>query len=153
MTTVEHQKLGAFLWQVTDFIMARRNKRCLPMATREPLFRYVALCHLTGRLNIALDEAGGIEAVLFWWADWREHIEAKAAEGMQQFEAEVHKGDSVFVAEVIGSHSGVRRIYQAAVEQFPHLVVTPIFTYRNQKLVRLSWQEIERFMKTTKGTK
>lgn len=141
-----NQQLSVFLWQVTDWILAHRGKRCLPEATREPLFRYVALCHLTGRLNVALDKQGQIEAVLFWWADWLERIEAKAAEGMQQFEAEVHKGDSVFVAEVIGLKSGVRRIYEAAVDKFPHLVVTPIFTYRNQKLVRLSWKEIERFM-------
>jgi hypothetical protein len=146
MTSTDHQKLGAFLWQVTDFILSHRGRRCLPEATREPLFRYVALCHLTGRLNIALTADNKIEAVLFFWADWREHIEAKAAEGLQQFESCVHKGDSIFVAEVIGARSGVRRIYQAAVEQFPHLVVTPIFTYRAGKLVRLSWQEIERFM-------
>lgn len=144
--TTQDQALGSLLWKFTDWIMANKGKNCLQLATRENLFRYVALCWLTGRLNVSTDDQNRITAVVFSWTDWREHIELKAAEGRQQFESHTHKGDAIFVAEVIGSRSGVSRIYQGAIERFPHLSVTPIFTYRKNKLVQLTWNEIERFM-------
>ena len=153
MTFEQHQQLGQWLYKVTDYMMEHRSKNCLPLATRDTLFRYVAFAHLTGRLSVAFDlqTMTKIEGVLISWVDWQEHIEAKAEAGVQQFEfVKAHPGDAVFVAEAMGSREAITRIAQAMFEKFPHLLVTPVYTYRHGKLHRLSMKRINQFMKEAK---
>ena len=146
MNLLEQQKLGEWLWTLTDWILAHRGKSCLPLATRDTLFRYVAHAWLNGRLAVARDDKGGIEAVGFNWIDFREHIEMKAAEGRQQyFWEENHSGDAWFVAEVIGSRHGVSKLYQASIAKWPHLLNVPMMTYRKGKLVEIPKARLQQF--------
>ena len=145
--TTEQLNLAERLWQITDWCLNRRNQQCPLEGTREAMFRYVGLCYLTGRMCIAWTEHGDIEAVAFCWADWKEHIELKHAQKRQQFETWVKRGDSLFVAEVVGSSKGIGRLYQHAVQAYPHLLTIPIYTYRRGELVQLTNKEIERFIK------
>lgn len=144
--TQKNQRLATFLWEVTHYVFAMRGKNTSVAKLDLPaLFRYVAFCHLTGRLSITRVE-GLLRAVAFSWPDWAEHVEAKAAEGIPQFEwTQLHKGDCIFLADVIGDREGVAQLWEKAVEIAPQLVVTPIYTFRRGKLVRLTLDEIERF--------
>jgi hypothetical protein len=144
--TDQQKNLAKCLWGVVDFCMAHRGRVWPEGCERGKLFRYVAFCYHVGKLCVSWEE-GKIVAVVFYWVDWKERIEAKYAEGMEQFEwAHVHKGDALFVAEVFGSRKAVARMYAAAVEKFPHIVALPLYTYRNKKLVQISHEQIERFL-------
>jgi hypothetical protein len=147
MTPTEQQNLGVWLWTLTDWILAHKGRNCLRLATRENLFRYVAFAHLHGRIAVARDAQGQIEAVMFYWCDFKERIEAKAENGVNQFEWTAnHPGDALFVAEIIGSHEGVARIIRTAFEKWPHLMTLPIYSFRRGKLVLLSMAKINHFI-------
>lgn len=148
MSNAEHQRLSEWLWKLTRWIMANRGRTCLSMATEQTLFRYVAFAWLHGRIAVS-QEAGQIEAVMFYWSDFKERIEAKAENKVQQFEwMPNHPGDALFVAEIIGSHSGVAKIVRSAFEKWPNLMTLPIYTFRRGKLVILCMQKINQFIDT-----
>ena len=145
--TEQQQKLAQSLWAIVDFIEAHRNKQCsLWDCNRGKLFRFAAFCYYTGKLCVSWEE-GKITAVVFYWPDWKEHIEAKDAEGMSQFEwTQVHEGDAIFVSDVFGERKAIARMYQAWLEKFPHLITVPIYSYRKGKLTCLYGKVFERFM-------
>jgi len=147
VTTKQQQQLADYLRRVTDFFMARKGRHCLPTITAEKAFRYLAFCHLTGRLNVRCRPNGAVDCIVICWPDFKERIEAKHAEGMSQFEwGKVRPGDCIFLAEVVGSRSGVKALYQGLVEAFPNLLRMPVYTYRRGKLVQLTQPAIERFV-------
>ena len=146
VTTIQQQQLAAHIRLITDFFMARKGRHCLPSITVDRAFRYLAFCKLTGRLNVRF-ENGRPESLIIAWPDWFERIEAKHAEGRPQFDwCPVRPGDSIFVAEVVGTRRGVRSLYQSLIEAYPHLLRLPVYTYRRGALVRLGQKTIERFM-------
>jgi hypothetical protein len=148
-TTTQQQQLAAFLQKVTDFCVTRGQNggKMFVGNSRAQIFRYVAFCNLTGRLNVRV-EKNEVTAVGIMWPDWQERIEAKAELKMPQFEwAHVHRGDSIFVAEVIGNRYAVRDLYQGFIEAYPHLLAKPMFTMRHGKLVRLAQHKLERFLR------
>jgi hypothetical protein len=115
--------------------------------TRDQIFRYVSFCHLSGRLQSKCVNGRPV-AMLICWPEFAERIEAKAAEGRPQFEwLPVHKGDSVFCAEVIADRDSLRELYNGMIQTFPNLMTMRIFTMRHGKLVQLSQDKIERFMR------
>ena len=141
------QALASDLWMIVNFCLANRGP-CFEQWKDDPerMFRYVSFCNFTGRLNVSWDH-GRIQAVVFAWSDFKEHIEARHAEGMAQFEwTHAHRGDSLFVAEVIGSREAVAKMWQQMVEKYPHMMTVPIYTYRRDKLVCLSPKLRERFL-------
>jgi hypothetical protein len=147
MTLTEQQeKLATHLWGVTRFCVAHKGK-ALPWLKDDInlLFRYVASCFYHGKLNIVCED-GVIKAVVFAWCDWRERIEAKAAENKPQFDWSSNgRGDSLFVADVVGSRESVGKLYQATIDKYPQLVAVPWFTYRRGVLVQIPRAKLERF--------
>ena len=148
MTPTEQAALSSYLWKLTDWCLAHRSKHVL-QGSRDVVFRYVAFCHLVGKMAVKINPVTKeIEACAFYWSDFKERIEAKAENNMQQFEwAKTHQGDALFVAECIGSRKAIAAIYASAIENFPNLITVPIFTFRKGKLVELSKADIERFIK------
>ena len=148
MNILEEQKAAAWLQYLTEWIMENRG-RLLPEATRETMFRYVAYAWLNGRIAVYRDEPNGvIRAVVFYWLDWREHIEHKDALGLQQFEYRPnHKGDCLFIGEVIGNRHAIARMYQDVINRWPYLVNTPFLTYRRGKLVEIPKKRLNQFTK------
>ncbi|MDE2099793.1 MAG: hypothetical protein KGL39_21250 [Patescibacteria group bacterium] len=146
------RSLADYLWRVTEFCLARRGEWCLPGMDRADAFRYVAFCQLTGRLW-TLSGPHGLRAVVFAWPDWLAHIEARAAEGKGQFSwTRLHTvegqavGDTLFVADVIGSRQAVGELAPRVLRFYPRLAgLQHVVTYRRGKLVRLSEPLIERF--------
>lgn len=114
------------------------------------LFRYVAHCFYHGKLNVVFTDKE-VLAVAFYWPDFQERIEAKFAEGLPQFEwLPCHKGDSLFIADVLGNREAIARLYRVTMERFPHLMSVPFFTYRGGKLVQLDRWRLERFARKVK---
>lgn len=148
--TLQHQKqMADYLRQVTDFCLVRGKTtgRMFVGNSAAEVFRYVSFCHLTGRLNSRFD-AGAVSAVLICWPDWQEHIEHKASVNKPQFEwTKVGRGDSIFLAETIGSRAALRVLYDGMMQLHPHLLTMRVFTMRHGKLVRLDQRAIERFMR------
>jgi len=108
---------------------------------RHDLFKYVAFCHFSGRLNVAF-EAGQIEAVVFAWPGTRLEIESGKH---KDFNWDLpQKGNALFVADVIGSRRGVAKIYNGQIRNNPQLKSLPIFTYRHGRIHRL--KHLNRFL-------
>lgn len=129
----------------TDFCWQNRGRVLQWAASRQKLFRYVAFCIISGKIAISF-ENGNVKAVIFYWCDFQERIEAKYEHRHPQFEwKSTHNGDSVFVGDVIGDRLHVSKLWQSAVEKWPHLLVTPIFTLRHEKLVRINPAMLNRF--------
>ena len=145
--TADQQKLATHLWAVTDFCLAHKGK-AMPWANdRSLLFRYVADSFYYGKLNLAFRN-DKIEAVVFAWADFKEHIEAKFAEDKPQFTwGKSHPGDALFIADTIGKHEAVARIYCNTIERFPNLMAVPFFTYRHGKLIEMNKARLEKFVR------
>lgn len=134
-----------FLWEVVDFCLANQGMAMPWVKDRQQLFRYVASCEATGKLNVVVED--GIKAVAFMWADFKERIEANAAYNKPQFEwGQSHKGDSLFIADVLGERKYVAQGFNLLIAKFPHLVTVPFYTYRSGKLVQLSMRKLERFV-------
>ena len=147
--TKQQQELAAYLHAVTDFCVRRGQStgRMFVGNTRDQIFRYVSFCHLTGRLQVRM-EHNRPSAIIICWPEFAERIEAKAAEGKPQFEwTKVHKGDSVFCAEVIADRDSLRELYNGMIQAFPNLMTMRIFTMRHGKLAQLPQTTIERFMR------
>lgn len=143
--TESQQKLATHLLAITDFCLANKGKAMPWASDKSLLFRYVADCFYHGKINIAFHE-DKIEAVVFGWPDFREHIEAKAAEDMPQFEwGTPHRGDSMFIADVFGKREAVARLYRGVVDKYPQLMAVPWFTFRRTVLVKISRKQLERF--------
>ena len=148
-TTEIHKRLADYLVNVCDFCITRGQStgRMFVGNTAAQIFRYIAFCHLSGRLNVRYD-AHKITAILICWPDWQEHIEHKAARNKPQFDwTRVPRGNSMFVAEVIGSRRALRVLYEGLIELHPHLLQSRVFTMRHSKLVNLPQAAIERFMR------
>lgn len=139
--------LKNFLNGITDFCLARRGARCFKGWDRAKLFRYVAFNHFTGRLLVCF-ENNAPTAIIVCWPDTIERLEAKAENRHPVFDWEYQRqnGDCIFVAEVIGDQSSVRKIYEVALNSAPHLITTPILTFRRGKLVRLRGRTLARFV-------
>lgn len=146
--TTPEQRLKQYLWLVTDFCLARKSDKCETRhMDRNQLFRFIAFCHLTGRLYVSTED-GQVKAVVTAWADWVEHIEAKYEHGKLQFEwCEQHPGDCLFVGEVFGTAKHVKRIWEAAIAHNPALVACPYYTMRRGHLVKLSIGKLERMFR------
>lgn len=139
------EQLATTLHAITQFIWLRKGKAMAWADTYERLFRYVSFCFLAGKLSVNF-ENGLPAGCVFHWADWKEHIESKAEQGRPQFEWTMpHKGDALFVAEAIGDKQSIGRIYHDSITKWPNLMVTPIYTYRAGKLVKLSHKVLTRF--------
>jgi hypothetical protein len=143
----QQQKLSAHLWAVVDFCMAHKGARCMQWANdRSLLFRYVADCYFTGKLGVSWQD-NKLNAVVFYWPDFKERIEAKYENMNPQFEwGPCHKGDALFVADVIGDRKAVAMMYQSAIERFPNMLTLLIMTYRKDKLICLYGRALERFL-------
>ena len=147
--TKQQQEMAAYLHAVTDFCVRRGQStgQMFVGNTRDQIFRYVSFCHFTGRLQCRVED-NKPTAVIICWPEFAERIEAKAAEGNPQFEwTQVHRGDSVFCAEVIGRREGLRDLYNCMMQAFPNLITMRIFTMRHGKLAQLLQTTIERFMR------
>ena len=146
-TTNQQTQLSTLLWAVVDFCQNRGSKNTsIHGMERQQLFRYVSFCYFAGKLACSW-ENNQLEAVVFYWPDFRERIESNYEEGRSQFAWEkVRKGDSMFIADVIGSRKSVAKGYQALIEKFPHVISVPMFTYRHGKLVQLYGKQLERFL-------
>jgi hypothetical protein len=148
--TEQQQSLVRVFWKIVDFIEAHRGKECLQDCDRTKLFRYVAHSYFTGKLCVSWEE-GKIVAVAFYWPDFKENIEACFVENLSQFKWQpTHKGDALFVGNVIGNRKAIARMWAATIERFPHMITTPIFTYRKKKLVQITNEQLERFLKEDK---
>lgn len=147
MTLTENQlKLGKDLYAITDWLMEKKGSLMAWADTRERMFRYVAFCFFSGKFAIKWD-TGKIEAVVFYWTDHKERIEAKAEENVCQFEwLPSHRGDALFVGDVVGNVKAVGALLQLSYEKFPHLITVPIYTYRKGKLVTLRRSTLERIL-------
>ena len=151
MNATQPTQLAAQINGIVDFCLKRGKRTAVGKLDREAAFRYVAFCMLTGKLAFSY-ENNQIEAVAFYWAGHREHIEAKFAEDLPQFEWTMPKhGDCLFLGDCIGSREGIARIYQSVIEKFPNMITVPILTYRRGNLVCLTNGIIERFI--VKGLK
>src|SRR5258708_39336410 len=106
MITAQQIAFASHLWDVTNFCYANRGSRCL-RGDLQKMFRYVAFCHLTGKIAVSQSN-GQIDAVVFYWADWREHLESRIERGLSVFEwRESHPGDCLFVGDVVGNRQAV----------------------------------------------
>lgn len=149
MELTDHQKrLAGMFWLIVDYCLANAGNSALKGMDRHNLFKYVAFCFFTGRLNVAW-EAGKIEAVVFAWPGTRVEIEARSQVSQGSFKWELpRRGDCLFVADVIGSRNGVAKIYHGQVEKNPQLNFIPILTYRHGRLHRL--KHLNRFLRGRK---
>lgn len=139
------EQQAEMLHGITHFIWLHRGKAMAWADTYERLFRYVAFCFLSGKLTVNFENGEPVGCV-FHWADWTEYIEAKAAEGRPQFEwIPPHKGDALFVGDCIGTRHSIGRIYHDSIAKWPNLMITPIYTLRKGKLVRISHKILNRF--------
>lgn len=146
--TTPDQKLKAYLWAVTDFVLAHRSDKvaCRHM-DRNQLFKWIAFCHLTGRLWTRV-ENGQVVAIVIAQSDWVEHVEAKAEYARAQFEwTKQTPGDCLSVGDVIGNARAIKQIWDEACAHYPALLVCPIYTFRKEKLVKLSVGKIERMFR------
>lgn len=145
------QKLKAYLWAVTDFVLAHRSEKCACRhMDRNQLFKWIAFCHLTGRLWTQV-ENGQVVAIATAWSDWQEHVEAKAEYSRAQFEWKHQTpGDCLFIGDVIGKATPLKNLWDEACAHNPALLACPIYTFRREKLRRLSIGKLERlFRKAT----
>lgn len=140
------QREHSTIWSLAHFAHSCRGQRLFVGMSFEQVFRYIAFCYLDNRINWN-GRAGSIEALAITWVDWREHIEARHAEGQNQFKWQRHpkNGDCVFVAEVIGTRASITALWTTVIESAPALMLVPILTYRHGKLVELNLSKIERF--------
>lgn len=146
MNATQPIQLAAQLWAIVDFCMNHRKAGVLWDWPREKVFRFVAFCSLTGKIAYSV-ENNQLEAVVFYWTDHIEHVEAKHAEKRPQFEwATPKRGDCLFLGDCIGNQKAIGRIYQSVIERFPNMITVPILTYRREKLVTLNKPLIERFI-------
>ena len=146
MTMKEQQQLAANLRLVVDFCLQHGRGSSLQGVQRDTLVRYVAFCHMTGKMAVS-HASGEIDAVAFYWPDWLEKVEAKDAEKREQFEwAASRPGDCLFIGDVIGNMKGVSKLYTQAVERWPHLAIVPLVTYRHGKLHRFNKRTLERIL-------
>lgn len=141
-------RLKAYLWAVTEFCLVHKSdKTAIRHMDRQQMFRFVSFNHFDNRLYSTFED-GQCKAVAFMWADFWERIEAKYEHGKLQFEwTKQHSGDCAMVGDVMGTVKYVKRLWVAATTHNPALVNCPIYTMRRGKLVRLSFQKIERFVR------
>jgi len=146
MNATQPTQLAAQLWAIVDFCMKHRKAGVLWDWPREKVFRFVAFCSLTGKIAYSV-ENNQLEAVVFYWCDWKERVEAKHENNMPQFEWEKSRnGDCLFLGDCVGSRRSIGKIYQSLVERFPNTITIPILTYRRKTLVTLNKPLIERFI-------
>lgn len=147
-------KLAEYLWELTRFCERNGGKWCFSGLKGERLFRYVAFCHLTGRLMVVI-QGDQVRAVATAWPEWTEHVEARAAERLPQFSwtntLPKDAGDALFVADVVTSPNHEREDLQSlmfgAMAKWRDLMDRRLFTYRRGKLVELSQKVLGRLLK------
>jgi hypothetical protein len=144
--TMTEQQLVEKIKKVTDFCVEHRSKWVMQgMADWHKANRYIAFCMMMGKCAV-LWKKDEVQGVLFYWPDFAEHIEMKYAENRPQFEwAEPISGDCVFAGDLIGDKESAGNIIGTLLEQFPHLLITPIYTYRKGKLKKLNIRLLQRF--------
>lgn len=132
---------------VTDFCWKRSNQWTNQgTESWDKCFNFVAYCMMVGKCAV-LWKDDDVKGVIFYWPDFQEHIEAKWENKRSQFEWEHPKrGDSVFVGDVFGNRDGIGCMIGTFMQQFPHLLQTPIYTYRKGKLKRLHLKTLNRFI-------
>ena len=147
MNLTEQQKTqnAMVIHLLTDFLWLNR-RNAIPWATsKEKLFRYAAFCYLNGKMAYSVQN-NIVEAVIFYYSEHLEQLEMKVAEERPIFAWEQsHPGDCLFVAEVVGNRHAVGKLWHEAIEKWPHLLNTPIFTFRHGKLHRLTQKMLERY--------
>jgi len=137
------QKTADAVKEVAVFMIAR-GKKFFNGWKAPVIFKYVAWHFLCGNLFVVRDH-GAIAAAGIAWPTtvndiyWRDH------ERLAQFDFTVpQSGEALLVAEVVGSPSACLKLWQLAMNRWPH--IRRIFTYRRDKLVELHLATIERFL-------
>lgn len=131
---------------VTDFCWKRSNQWTMAgLQVWDKAFNFVAFCMMSGKCAV-LWKNDEVKGVIFYWPDFIEHIEAKAENNRPQFEWEHPKmGDAVFVGDVFGNRETIGCMIGTFIQQFPHLLDTPIYTYRKGNLKKLNAKTLNRF--------
>jgi len=149
MNTALKQKytVADHVWDIVDFCMANIGKSSFAQFTPEQAYNYVLFCLLTDKLILDIED-NKIKMAIFYWVDWKEHIEEKYENNKPQFSwISKNTGDSIFYGDIFGTMDCFKKIHPIVVKKLFKNKPVSIFTYRNNKLVCLSDKILPRIMK------